>query len=70
MADALGRRVVTGTIEAMATGNILVQLMAMGEIDSLRARRDIVRRSFKLTTFLPIESPAWDSAYDRFLRLP
>ena len=69
-ADALGRKVVAGPVEATAAGNVLVQLLAMGGIDSLRAGRDLIRRSFELTSLLPTEASAWDAAYERFLSLP
>ena len=69
-ADALGRKVVAGPVEATAAGNVLVQLLAMGEIDSLHAGRDLIRRSFKLTSLPPTEAAAWDAAYERFLGLP
>ncbi|SIQ19719.1 rhamnulokinase [Halanaerobium kushneri] len=47
------RRVVTGPIEATAIGNILTQLMALGEIASLEEGREIVRNSVELKEYLP-----------------
>ena len=69
-ANSLRRKVVAGPVEATSVGNIMVQLMAMGEIDSLQAGRDLIRRSFKLMTYHPTDTASWDTAYQRFSRLP
>lgn len=68
-ADATGRPVIAGPVEATAIGNVLVQLMAAGEIGSLAEAREVVRRSVTLTPYEPQPDPAWDAAYARFLRL-
>ena len=47
-ADAIGKKVVTGPIEATASGNILMQAFAAGQIESLRQSRDIIKNSFEL----------------------
>jgi rhamnulokinase len=68
-ANCLNLKVIAGPVEATAVGNILMQLMAMGEIDSLHAGRDIIRRSFDLATYRPTDTGAWDAAYEQFLKL-
>ncbi|MFQ5858088.1 MAG: rhamnulokinase family protein [Anaerolineae bacterium] len=68
-ADAIGRPVVTGPVEATAAGNVLMQMLALGHIASLEEGRDLIRRSFETGTYLPREIGAWDEAYSRFLRL-
>jgi rhamnulokinase len=68
-ADATARPVVAGPAEATATGNILVQALALGRLSSLEEGRAIVRRSFELPTYEPRHSAAWDEAYARFLSL-
>ncbi len=68
-ANATGRPVVTGPIEATAIGNILIQMLAMGQISSLSEGRDIVRRSFPVETYQPEDGPAWEAAYERFVKL-
>ncbi len=65
-ADACGRRVVAGPVEATAIGNILVQGMAVGAIKSLDEARAVVRNSFDVKTYEPRETKKWDSAYERF----
>jgi rhamnulokinase len=68
-ADATGRPVLAGPVEATAVGNIIVQMMALGHVSSLEEGRAVVRRSFDVTTYEPGERAAWDEAYARFLGL-
>ena len=68
-ADATGRTVVTGPIEATALGNVLVQAIALGYIGSVAEGRDVVARSFELKTFAPRDTAAWDAAYQRYLKI-
>ncbi len=68
-ADATGRPVVTGPVEATAIGNVLMQMLAMGKISSLREGRALVRQSFPLETYQPQNTPAWTDAYHRYLAL-
>jgi rhamnulokinase len=68
-ADATGRHVFAGPVEATAIGNLLVQAMAMGAISSLEEGRAMVRRSFEISEFEPGERDGWDQAYERYLNL-
>ncbi len=68
-ADATGRTVVAGPVEATAIGNVLVQMMATGHITSLAQGRQIVARSFGVERFEPQDTAAWDEAYQRYLEL-
>ena len=45
-ADASGRRVVAGPVEATAIGNIMMQAVADGAVGSIAEAREVVRRSF------------------------
>lgn len=65
-ADATGRPVVTGPVEATAAGNVLVQALALGHVDSLHDGRAIVRRSFDLSICEPSTQAGWEEAYGRF----
>ncbi len=69
-ADACGRDVVAGPVEATAAGNVLVQAMAVGLIKSLTEARAICRVSLETKRFTPRDSHKWDDAYDRFRNLP
>ena len=70
-ADCAGLPVIAGPIEATATGNLLMQAMAVGELASLDELRQVVRNSFELETHEPepAHAAAWDDAYGRFVTL-
>lgn len=68
-ADATGRTIVAGPVEATAIGNLLVQAIAMGEIESLEEGRRIVAQSFDVETFTSGDAAMWDAAYRRYLEL-
>ncbi|MEA3326530.1 MAG: rhamnulokinase family protein [Chloroflexota bacterium] len=65
-ADALGRKVITGPIEATATGNIIVQAIAMGDIHNWQEGVSIIKNSFDIQTYLPGDRSDWEIAYERF----
>lgn len=48
-----GRKVYAGPTEATAIGNIMVQMLAEGEMKSLEEARDCVYRSFAVSTYEP-----------------
>lgn len=68
-ADATGRTVIAGPVEATAIGNLLVQAIALGEIGSLEEGRRIVARSFDVERFEPANTAGWDDAYQRYLEV-
>jgi rhamnulokinase len=52
-ANATGRTVVAGPVEATAAGNVLVQAIGAGAISGVAEGREIVRRSFEMQTYQP-----------------
>jgi rhamnulokinase len=66
-ADATGRPVLAGPVEATALGNIALQMVATGAVESLTEARDIVERSFPIERFEPRQTERWDAPYRRFL---
>lgn len=70
-ADATQRVVISGPVEATATGNLLVQAIALGELDSIAQAREVARQSFEVTEYRPNKPSAgqWDDAYARLNRL-
>jgi sugar (pentulose or hexulose) kinase len=64
-ANAIGKKVVAGPIEATATGNILMQAKTAGQIKSLGELREIVRNSFELKEYQPRDSKLWDERYEK-----
>jgi rhamnulokinase len=65
-ADACGRRVVAGPVEATALGNLLVQAVACGHLPDIAAGRAAVAASFEQAIYEPQPSGAWDAALARF----
>jgi rhamnulokinase len=67
-ADACGRPVYAGPVEATALGNVLAQAMAMDYCSSWAEAREIVREAFPLKAYEPRDAQraAWDEAYTRF----
>ena len=66
-ADAAGRPVLAGPVEATSFGNILVQ--AFGSHASLVELRELVRRSIVPEHYAPRDPEAWSDALDRFERV-
>jgi rhamnulokinase len=68
-ANATGKEVVAGPVEATAIGNILVQAIAVGAIDSLVEGREIISHSFAVETYHPENVATWDHAYECYKNL-
>jgi rhamnulokinase len=68
-ADACGRPVHAGPVEATAVGNVLLQAMGRGRIGSLADARAIIARSFPVTVYEPRHTAIWDEAAGRFASL-
>jgi rhamnulokinase len=60
IADATNRPVIAGPVEATAIGNLLVQLLASGNAVDLRSVRSIVRDSFEIASFEPLDHARWN----------
>ena len=67
-ADATGRTVVAGPMEATALGNIVMQMLATGVVGSLQEGREVIDRSFPTERFEPSATDRWDSQYHRVLQ--
>lgn len=68
-ANACGRRLVAGPVEATAMGNVLVQARTAGAVSSLAEMRKVVHASSDLRTFEPEEQGVWQAALERFRAL-
>ncbi|MBW3539357.1 MAG: rhamnulokinase [Planctomycetes bacterium] len=68
-ANACGRPVVAGPVEATVLGNVLVQARTAGELATLAEIREVVRNSSELARYEPADAAAWDEAWERFERL-
>lgn len=65
-ASATGKKVVTGPIEATASGNILMQAKAVGQIQSMDQIRQVVRNSFDVKDYLPSDTSAWQQQRKKY----
>ncbi len=64
-ANAIGKKVIAGPIEATASGNLLIQAKAAGQIENLAELRKIVRNSFELKEYQPQEASLWEEQYKK-----
>jgi rhamnulokinase len=67
-ADATGRAVVAGPVEATAAGNALMQLIALREFGNIEDARSVIRSSFPTETCEPLDTQRWEETYRGFLR--
>jgi len=65
-ANATGRPVYAGPVEATALGNAIVQLIALGELKNVAEARAMLAGSLELVVYEPENGGAWDAAYQRF----
>jgi rhamnulokinase len=65
-ADALDLPVLAGPVEGTAVGNLLVQAIALGEINNIDEGRKIVRGSFNIEEYTPKDTRVYDAAWTRF----
>jgi rhamnulokinase len=68
-ADATGRTVIAGPVEATSMGNIAMQMLATGAVATLSEARAIIAQSFATDRFEPASAVVWDDAIARFSRL-
>ena len=69
VANAIGRKVITGPVEATATGNLLTQAMAVREVTDLEHLRQVVRNSFDTQEYEPQDKIVWDEGYKKYCDL-
>jgi sugar (pentulose or hexulose) kinase len=68
IANAMQIPLVIAPAETTAIGNVIVQALAQGHIDSLEHAHELVRQSFKTETITP-HAAVWNAAYDRLAEL-
>lgn len=68
-ANATGKRVVTGPVEATGTGNLLMQAIGLGYLRSMEHAREVVKNSFELRHYEPEDTATWENAYKKFLSI-
>ncbi|MBS4207985.1 rhamnulokinase family protein [Bacillus sp. FJAT-50079] len=68
LANATGKRVIAGPVEASSIGNGLSQLRAIGEIASFKEGRDLVARSFCKKEYMPQDEKDWMESKDTLIQ--
>jgi len=68
-ADAIQRTVVTGPVEATATGNVLMQAITLGHLASLAEARSVVCGSCDPQVYEPQSKAGWDEAFARLQKV-
>jgi rhamnulokinase len=68
-ADATGRRVFAGPVEATALGNIAMQMVALDAVASLSEAREVIETCFPARVFEPKNTAHWEKAYEHFCAL-
>ena len=66
IADASGKLVVAGPVEATVLGNILIQCKAAGELGSLAEIREVVGRSTAMSRFEPLQNNTLSDSLPQF----
>jgi len=65
-ADAIGHEIVAGPIEATSCGNLITQMIALGDLPNLEAGRDLILRSNDIIYYLPTDTDEWAEQIERF----
>jgi rhamnulokinase len=68
-ADACGREVIAGPVEAAALGNAMVQAVATGHVGSLGEGQAALRQSVECRVYEPSQADAWQLAFERYKAL-
>lgn len=68
-ANATGKKVIAGPVEASAIGNLLLQAKAIGAIGSLSEGKKIIKNSFDIKEFMPEDIEIWENNYMNFLKI-
>ncbi|MBM6915385.1 rhamnulokinase [Gemmiger formicilis] len=68
-ADCAGIPVIAGPVEATALGNILIQLVALGELPDIAAGRALIAATEPVKRFAPADRNDWDKAYETYITI-
>lgn len=68
-ANAIGRPVIAGPIEATAMGNVMVQLIAQGELANIAEARAMLSQSVAPVEYQPQATDEWEAQIARYKEL-
>lgn len=67
-ADSLGIPVIAGPAEATAIGNIMLQLIALGDIKDIDEGRAVIKAQENVKQYNPQNTAEWENAYGKFCK--
>ena len=65
-ADACGRQVIAGPVEAAALGNAMVQAVATAHLKNLDEGRAAMKQSVHFQSYFPAQGNSWQEAFHRY----
>ncbi len=68
-ADACGRRVMAGPVEATALGNVMMQAIGTGRLSSVKEARELIRGADDIRQYEPQPRGRWDEGFDKLKQL-
>lgn len=66
VANAIQKPVYAGQVECASVGNILMQAVSKGEVQRLSQLREVVKKSFDIKTFEPVDRDLWETGYGKY----
>ena len=69
IANATGKKVVAGPIEATAVGNAMVQLKSLGCISDEKENARILRATFEIADYMPQDTKVWDEKFEQYRKI-
>lgn len=69
IANATGKNVSAGPVEATAAGNALIQLKSLGILEDEKDKPDIIKKSFDIWYYRPEETEKWDQMYQKYTKI-
>ena len=64
-ADATGRKVIAGPVEATAIGNLSLQMISAGIFNSVSETRAMIQKNFPTKSFEPSNESQWDETLEK-----
>lgn len=67
-ANALNIPVIVGPYDATAAGNIMMQMIAVGDLKNINEGKELLVKSLGVETFIPQDADTWHDEYHNFLK--
>lgn len=68
-ANALNRRVIAGPFSATAYGNLIMQMIAMGDVSTITEGKKLIKNSIISVEYNATGEDGWDDAYAKLINL-